>query len=447
MDRDLVDRDKRYVWHPFTQMQEWCAGEPLVIERGEGNYLVDVAGRRYLDGVSSLWTNVHGHNRAELNAAIEAQLGRVAHSTLLGLANVPSIELAERLVELSPEPLSKVFYSDSGSTAVEIALKQAFQYWQLRGKPNKRRFVHLSEAYHGDTLGAVAVGGIEIFHRIFAPLLVDSFVVPTPHPFHHPERSPAEVSAASLAALQELLEHRGEELAAVIVEPCVQGAGGMIVHPRGFLRGVRELCRAHEVLLIADEVATGFGRTGRMFACEHEDVAPDFMCLAKGISGGYLPLAATLTTEEVYSAFLGHRSDSRAFFHGHTYTGNPLACAAGVASLRLFETEDVLNRVESTLVPDMGVLLREHVAAHPAVADIRQCGLMVGIELMADPAARRPFEAREAVGARVCDAVRRHGVILRPLGDVVVLMPPLSITRQELELLVTSVASALSELL
>jgi adenosylmethionine---8-amino-7-oxononanoate aminotransferase len=359
---------------------------------------------------------------------------------LLGLANVPSIELAARLAQLAPGALNKVFYSDSGSTAVEIALKQAFQYWQHRGQPRKHLFVHLEHSYHGDTLGAVAVGGIELFHRLFAPLLVPSLSVPGPHPYRHPTaRTPEEARDLAVAALAALLAERRHEIAALIIEPLVQGAGGILVHPPGYLRAVAELCKQHQVLLIADEVATGLGRTGTMLACQQEGVTPDFLCLAKGLTGGYLPLAATITTDEVYEAFLGAPSDYKAFYHGHTFTGNPVACAAALASLDLFETDQVLHKLPAK-IERLSALLRDRLGGQPHVGDIRQKGLMVGIELVADRDTARPFPHERLMGARACHEARGHGVIVRNLGDVVVLVPPLSVTSMELELLVDAVA-------
>jgi adenosylmethionine-8-amino-7-oxononanoate aminotransferase len=415
-------RDRRYVWHPFTQMAEW---QPLVITEGDGCYLIDAQGRRYLDGVSSLWANVHGHRRREIDAAVRAQLDRIAHSTLLGLAHPPAIALAERLVKAAPPGLAHVFYSDSGSTAVEVALKLALQFHQLGGDSRRQRFLALRDAYHGDTLGAVSVGGIDVFHRIFAPIT-----------FHTERAEPTH------AALKAAFAAHGPTLCALVMEPLVQGAAGMRVHPEGLLRLARELCDRHGVLLIADEVATGFGRTGTMFACEKEGVAPDLLCVAKGLTGGYLPLAATLATEAIYRRFLGTRSEQRHFFHGHTYTGNPLACAAALGSLEVFERDRTLERLPSK-IEALEQLLRRHLAGHPSVMDVRQRGLMVGIELGRAPA--EPYPPELGMGARVCQAVRRHGVILRPLGDVVVLMPPLCIEPPELELLVTATRRALDE--
>lgn len=427
----LVNWDREHLWHPFTQMQGFREEELLVITRGEGAYLYDLQGRRYLDGVSSLWTNVHGHRRPELDQAVREQLEQVAHSTLLGVAHPPAIVLARRLAEMAPPGLTKVFYSDSGSTAVEVALKMAFQYWQLRGLPRKQRFLHLSNAYHGDTLGAVSVGGIALFHEIFRPLLLETLEAPAPYCYRCPEEK--DCREQCLERLEELVAAHHQELAAVILEPVMQGAAGMIPQPPGYLARVREVTRRYEVLLIADEVATGFGRTGRMFACEQEKVSPDLMCLAKGITGGYLPLATTLTTDEIYQAFLGEFQEFKAFFHGHTYTGNPLAAAAGLASLEIFEKEQVIASLGAKI--EQLSLLLAGMQDHPHVGDIRQRGLMAGIELVKDKETREPFPPARRTGHRVILAARKRGVILRPLGDVVVLMPPLCISREELETL------------
>jgi adenosylmethionine-8-amino-7-oxononanoate aminotransferase len=407
---DLVAADRAHLWHPFTQQRDWVEEEPVIVELAEGTDLVDVHGRRYIDGVSSLWCNVHGHGHPHIDAAVRDQLDRVAHSTMLGLSHRPGIELAQRLVELAPPGLTRVFYSDSGSTATEIALKMAFQYWKQRGE-DRTRFVALRNAYHGDTLGSVSVGGIDLFHTLYRPLLFDTL----------------KAEPGDIGQMQALLAEHGQELAAVIMEPLVQGAAGMIVHPEGYLRAVRELCDEHGVLLILDEVATGFGRTGRMFACEHEDVAPDLLCIAKGITGGYLPLAATLATERIYEGFLGEHEQFRTFFHGHTYTANPLACAAALATLDVFEQERTLERLQ----PKLALLaeLLEPLAAHSAVREVRRRGLMTGIELVEHP-------LEERIGHRVTLEARRRGAIIRPLGDVVVLMPPLAISEADLGRLV-----------
>ena len=431
----LAEADKRYIWHPFTQMRGYQEMEPVIIERGESSYLIDTHGRRYLDGVSSLWVIVHGHRRREIDQAIIEQVGRIAHSTLLGLSNPPAIELAQRLVKITPPGLERVFYSDNGSTGCEVALKMAFQYWQLCGESKKNRFISFKNAYHGDTLGAVSVGGIDLFHEAYRPLLFPVFQAEAPYCYRCPLglRWPG-CGTACLESLDRIMKKHHQEVAALIIEPLVQGAAGMITHPPGFLPGVRELCTRYDVLMIADEVAVGFGRTGKMFACEHEGVSPDLMVLAKGITGGYLPLAATLTTEEVYGAFLGEHHEFKTFFHGHTYTGNPLACAASLASLEVFEKEKTLER----LAPKIELLSRqlERFRDLPCVGEVRQQGFMVGIELVADKETKTPFAPQERMGIRVILEARKQGVIIRPLGDVIILMPPLSITEGELEELV-----------
>jgi adenosylmethionine---8-amino-7-oxononanoate aminotransferase len=412
----LADDDRRHVWHPFTQQRGWEREQPLIIQSGEGTDLIDVDGRRYIDGVSSLWCNVHGHRHPRLNDAIRDQLDNVAHSTMLGLSHPPAIELARRLVEIAPRGLSRVFYSDSGSTATEIAVKMAFQFWQQRGGEDRKRttFITMRDAYHGDTIGSVSVGGIDLFHSMYRPLLFDT---------HKAEPGDS-------AEMERLLAVYGDEVAAVVIEPLVQGAAGMIVHPEGYLRDVRALCDRYGVFLICDEVAVGFGRTGRMFACEHEDVAPDFLCLAKGISGGYLPLAATLTTDRVYAGFLGEHEEFKTFFHGHTYTGNPLACAAALATLDVFEEERTIERLQPK-IELLGRLL-EPVEELPMVREVRRRGFMVGIEL-----GGFPLNAR--AGHLVTLEARKRGAIVRPLGDVIVLMPPLAISEADLERLVVIV--------
>lgn len=423
--------DKQYVWHPFTQMKEWTAQPQLVITGGEGVKLFDGDGKSYYDGVSSLWVNLHGHRHPTINRAISEQLDKIAHSSLLGLINEPSARLAAEIMEYLPEGLTKVFYSDDGSTAVEIAIKQAYQYWQLKGKAKKQTFVTLANAYHGDTVGTVSVGGIDLFHRIFKSLLFPSIQAPCPNCFHcQLAADPDDCRMACLQAVEKVLQERHEEIAALVVEPLIQAAAGMLTQPPGYLKGLRELTQKYDVLLLVDEVATGFGRSGKMFACEHEDVTPDFMMVAKGITGGYLPLAATFMTQEIYDAFIGDYGEQKTFFHGHSYTGNPLACAAALGNLQVFREEKVLEGLPEKIGQVKTAL--EKIAGFAHVGDVRQCGLMVGIELMADKAAKIPYPWEEAVGARVCSEARRLGLIIRPLGNVVVFMPPLASNNQEL---------------
>jgi adenosylmethionine-8-amino-7-oxononanoate aminotransferase len=425
--------DKAHLWHPFTAQADWAAGEPLVIERAEGVYLIDAEGRRYLDGVGSLWCNVHGHRHPTLDAAIRAQLDKAAHSTLLGVTHPTAIELARRLVERAPEGLTRVFFSDDGATAVEVALKMAFQYWHQKADPEPRRtkFLALGGAYHGDTLGDVSIGGVDRFHAMFSPLLFRALRAPIPYCYRCPlglERP--DCRTACLDEVEKILEEHPGEVAAIVVEPIVQGAAGMVVHPEGYLRGLREISRRHGTLLIADEVAVGFGKTGTLFACAQEGVTPDFLCLAKGLTGGYLPVAATLTTEEVYSAFFATAAEEKTFQHGHTYGGNPLGCAVALASLQVFDDERTLERM-----PPKVELLRRRLAdlaALPHVGDVRQRGLIAGIELVADQATKAEFPWSAQVGARVCREARKHGLLIRPIADILVIMPPLAITVEQL---------------
>ncbi len=427
----LIDWDCRHVWHAFTQMAEY---EPFIIERAKGCTLTDVDGNEYLDGVSSLWCNVHGHRHPRIDAAVREQLDRVAHVTLLGSSNPTTIRLARRLAELAPGDLDHVFFSDDGATSVEAAIKISLQYWRQREdpRPEKTCFLKLEEAYHGDTIGCVSVGGVDQFHTMFAPLLFETVSVPTPHTYRAPADVPPErLLAYYLGQLEDSLAKNHHRTAAMIMEPLVQGAAGMIVHPPGYLRGVRELTAKYDVLLIADEVAVGMGRTGRLFACEHEDVVPDLLCIAKGITGGYMPLAATLATSEIWRAFLGDYAEAKTFFHGHTYGGNPLAAAAALATLYVFAEEETLKN----LGPKIDRLAEhlERISGLAHVGDVRQRGLIAGIELVRDRATKEPFPWQEKRGIRVCQHARRAGVHLRPLGNVLVIMPPLSVTLDELD--------------
>src|SRR5262245_61514342 len=438
---ELKRWDQEHLWHAFTQMAEY---EPFLIERARGCTLIDIGGREYLDGVSSLWCNIHGHRHPTLDAAIRRQLDDVAHVTLLGMAHPTTVKLARRLVEIAPPGLSHVFFSDDGATAVEVALKMAFQYWrqrdgeakqregEARAEPRRTKYLAWSNAYHGDTLGSVSVGGVARFHEMFRPLLFDVIRLPAPDTY----RLPMGVNRTAacdyyLGQLEAALREHADSLAAVVIEPLLQAAAGIITHPPGFLHGVRELTRQHGVLLIADEVAVGMGRTGTMFACEQEGVAPDFLRLAKGLTGGYLPLAATLTTHEVFHAFLGRYEESKTFFHGHTYGGNPLGAAAALATLDIFDEEQTLHALQPKIAR-----LTEHLARlanHPHVGDVRQCGLIAGIELVRDRATCEPFPWEEKRGIHVCQTALQQGVWLRPLGNVIVIMPPLAISLAELD--------------
>ncbi|MFA6055255.1 MAG: adenosylmethionine--8-amino-7-oxononanoate transaminase [Thermodesulfovibrionales bacterium] len=445
----LEELDKKYIWHPFTQMKEWVEEKPIIITEGRDCFIKDVYGKWYLDGVSSLWVNIFGHKKKEIDDAIKAQLDKIAHSTLLGLSNVPAIMLAEKLIRLvnlsflnHPSSLSKVFYSDNGSTAVEVALKMAFQYWKHKGNDGKNTFAALHNAYHGDTIGAVSVGGVDIFHNAFGPLLFKTYKAPSPYCYRCEfGKEYPDCKIFCLEKLEEIFKEHSQVIAAFIIEPLIQAAGGMITSPPGYLKGVRALCSKYNILMIADEIATGFGRTGKMFACEHEGAVPDIMCLSKGITGGYMPLAVTLATEEVYNAFLGEFKDIKTFFHGHSYTGNPLACAASLACLDLFEKEKTLENLQGkiNMLEDWLKDLRglDH------VGNVRNAGFMAGVELTQDKKTKTPYDRAEKMGRRVALCARDNGVFIRPLGNVIVIMPPLSISEQNLIKLLEVIKSAI----
>ncbi len=438
-------------------MKEWADESPVIITEGRGSFLKDIFGRWYIDGVSSIWVTVHGHRKKEIDDAIKEQIDKISHSTLLGLTHPPGAILAEKLIKLvqkslPPHPklqtpnskLSRVFYSDNGSTAVEIGLKMAFQYWQRKGNKSKTKFMYLSNGYHGDTIGSVSVGGIELFHEIFSPLLFETFRAPSPYCYRCElgKKYPS-CRLSCLKEAEKTIKRHNREIATFIIEPLVQGAGGMITSPPGYLKGVRRLCSKYNILMIADEVATGFGRTGKMFACEHEDVSPDILCLAKGITGGYLPLAATVTTEKIYRSFLGNYKDLKTFFHGHTYTGNQLACSAALANLNVFKNEKTLLKMQRKT----NLLHKEldKISGLKHVGDIRQKGFMVGIELVHDKKTRKPYLLEEEIGWKVCYRAREKGLIIRPLGNVIVLMPPLNISHNELKSLTRITNEAIRE--
>lgn len=465
--RRLALLDRKHVWHPFTQMRDWLRADPVVIVAGRGARVRDARGKWYLDANSSIWTNLHGHRHPSLTRALKRQLDRIAHASYLGLANEPASLLAARLTALAPRSLTKVFYSDNGSTALEVALKMAFQFRRQQSvrRPAKRdrtkagaprTFLTLESAYHGDTVGAMSLGGIEAFHGAYQPLLFRTQKVMAPYcyrcPFNRakPERADARdyrkcnwecvgLVEKALAAGEKTgrekssnVERRASSVyAAAVIEPLIQGAAGMVAHPRGYLQRFAALCREHRVPLILDEVLTGFGRTGTMFACEQERVQPDFLCLAKGLTGGYLPLAATLTSRRIFDAFLGDYAEMKTFFHGHSFTGNALGCAAALASLDVFKREKTLKTVAARGA-ELEVMLRRFWKI-PVVGDIRRVGLIAGIELVRDWRTRAPFPWAERVGQRVCAAARREGVLTRPIGNVLVVMPPYCVTSGQLE--------------
>ena len=421
---ELADWDRQNYWHAFSQMAQY---QSLVIERAEGVWLYDTQGRRFLDGVSSMWCNLLGHRQPQIDAAVRQQLERVAHNTSLGMGNTTTATLAKRLADLAPGNLQHVFFASDGSSAIEVALKMAFQYWRQcdSPRPEKTKYLALSEAYHGDTLGSASVGGIARFHALFAPLLFEVIRVPSP--------DRCQDAKFYLDQLEQVLADRHEEIAAMVLEPLVQAAAGIVFHPPGYLAGVRELTRRYDVLLVTDEIVTAFGRTGRMFACEAENVVPDFLCLGKSITGGYLPLSATITHPDIYAGFLGPATSGRALMHGHTYAGNPLAAAAALATLDILQQDQILEKLPAKF--NLLAEILQRIAEHPGVAETRQMGLIAAVELTpnGDPKERFPAELR--IAYQVCDEALKRGVWLRPLGDVLVIMPPLSISDEELQFL------------
>ncbi len=445
--KELLELDRQYVWHPFTPMKAWMEKkDPLIIARGQDEFLFDTDGRQYIDAVSSLWCNIHGHHVPELDQAVRDQLDQVAHSTLLGLCNIPSIELAARLIDIAPRGLQKVFFSDNGSTAVEVACKMAYQFWANQGQPGKSRFLAFSGAYHGDTLGAVSVGGIPAFHQVYAPLCfpVDRVDPPQLAPFAGLNAATESAAASGPVMpweqqMESLILANPGVYAGIVIEPVVQGAGGMIMHPPGTLKRLRQLADRHNLLLICDEVMTGFGRTGLMFACDHDQICPELLCLSKGLTGGYMPLGATLTTGRCFDAFYGAPQAEKTFNPVHTYTGRPLACAVGIASLDLFASHNLLEHSRA-----MGRLLWEEISVlqnHDHIGDLRQVGLTAAIDIVKNCRTGERYPWQWRVGGALCNRMRDAGILMRPLGDVLVIMPPLAIRAQN----VKSIARAVVE--
>jgi len=429
--RELLEKDRRLIWHPFTQMKDYENRDHILIEKAEGVFLYDADGNRYYDTVSSWWVNVHGHGHPRIKRAIAEQLEHMDHIIFSGLTHPPAIELAVRLVSAAPAGLTRVFYSDNGSTAVEVALKMSFQYWQHKGRKEKTKFAYLEGGYHGDTLGAVSVGGVEQYHALFKPLLFSAYALPSPYASE--ERS--------LEQTERLFRSHAREIAAFVLEPLVQAAGGMLMHSAEYVRRLRELCSDYEVHLIADEVATGFGRTGRMFACEHAGVTPDLMCLSKGLTAGVIPLAATLCTEDIYAAFYDDYETMKTFFHGHSFTGNPVACAVALASLDIFEEERVLDHVGS-VAPVLQKAVRE-LERLPHVGNARGIGMIAAFDLLADKEAGTPFPARVRAGFRVYNEGLKEGLILRPLGDTIYFWLPLCVTVEQVRDIIARTARVL----
>ncbi len=430
----LAEVDKKHIWHPFTQMSQWARSEELIIESGNGIYLTDVNGKKYIDGISSLWVNVFGHRKKEIDDAIKSQIDKISHSTMLGQSSVPVIELAEELTTILPEELSKYFFSDDGSTACEAALKICYQFHRQKKVPEPQRkiFVKFSGGYHGDTIGSVSVGGIELFHNIYSELLFDTITVHYPYCYRCPHHKRQDTCGMyCLRRARDIISRNCKNIAGLIVEPLVQGAAGMIMMPEGFLSGIRDITKKCDIPMIADEVATGFGRTGKLFACQHENVVPDIMVLAKGITGGYLPFAVTAVNKTIYNGFLGRPEENKTFFHGHTYTGNQLASIAARETIRLIKRENIIEKMESKVAFLEDSLKKFYGLAH--VGDIRQKGFMIGIELVKDKKGKIPYPPESRVAVKTILKAREKGLIIRPLGDVIVLMPPLVSSKEELK--------------
>jgi len=432
----LAERDLRVVWHPCTQMKDHESLPMIPIARGEGVWLYDHDGRRYLDAISSWWVNLFGHANPRINAAITAQLGRLEHVILAGFTHEPAVELAERLTRLAPPGLSRCFFADNGSSAIEVALKMSFHYWRNCGRTAKRRFVTLSSSYHGETLGALAVGHVELYREIYQPLLMDVITVPSPDCYEREDGEDWEAhSRRAFAAMEETLARHADEVCAVLVEPLVQCAAGMRMYHPIYLSLLRQACDRYDVHLIADEIAVGFGRTGTLFACEQAAITPDFMCLSKGLTGGYLPLSVVLTHEAVYAAFYDEYAQLRAFLHSHSYTGNPLACTAALATLAIFESDGVIER-NRALAAHLGARAQEHLAGLQHVAEVRQTGMIVAAELAREGDRRSPYPWQERRGLRVYRHGLAHEALLRPIGNVVYFMPPYVITPEQIDRLV-----------
>lgn len=429
-----MQRDLAVLWHPCTQMKDHEQLPLIPIRRGEGVWLEDFDGKRYIDAVSSWWVNVFGHSNPRINQRIKDQLDQLEHVMLAGFSHQPVVELSERLVALTPPGLERVFYTDNGSTGIEVALKMSFHYWRNSGQPTKQRFVTLTNSYHGETVAAMSVGDVALFTDTYKPLLLDTFKVLSPDCYLRPEgMSWEEHSRNMFAHMERTLAEHHREIAAVIVEPLIQGAGGMRMYHPVYLKLLREACDRHDVHLIHDEIAVGFGRTGTMFACEQAGITPDFLCLSKALTGGYLPMAAVLTTDKLYQAFYDDYSTLRAFLHSHTYTGNPLACAAALATLDIFEQDNVIE-ANKALAARMATATA-HLVDHPHVAEVRQTGMALAIEMVADKARKTPYPWQERRGLKVYQHALQRGALLRPLGSVVYFLPPYTITEEQIDLL------------
>ena len=443
----IEERDLRHIWHPCAQMKDYEQLPPMVIDHAKGAWLYDVYGKGYLDIVSSWWANLLGHTNEKINARIAAQLDRLEHVIFANFSHRPAIELAERLATLVPEGLTKFHFNDNGSSAVEAALKMAFQYCQQTGRTGKTRFMCLSEGYHGETIGALSVGSMDLFAEMYKPMMMDNIHIEAPDCYRCPYGETRDTcTCACFEHAERAFAVHGHETAAMIVEPLLQGSAGMRIYPAEYLRKLRALCDAHDVLLIADEIATGFGRTGRLFACERAGITPDLMCLSKGLTGGYMPMSITVVKQKIYDAFYADWSEGKAFMHSHTYAGNPLGCSAALAVLDILDEENILERAAET-ASWLSARMAETFGAHPNVGEIRHIGLIHAVELVEDRAAKRPFDGGRRLGYAIYRCALRHGLLLRPLGDVLYFNPPLNIGRDDLDTAIARMQQSMDEVL
>lgn len=433
--KELVEKDIKYVWHPFTQMKDYESDEPIIIERGKGVYLWDAKGNKYIDGISSWWVNTLGHSNDRINEAIKAQLEKIEHVLLAGFSHQPAIEVAEKLVNLMPKELTRVFYSDNGSTAVEVALKMSYQYWVQKGQPQKNKFIALKNSYHGDTIGSVSVSGVDLFHQVYKPLLFDVYQAESPYCYRCPMgKDKATCSIDCLNSMENILKEHKDEIAAVIVEPLVQGAGGFIVYPVEYLKKVRELCDRYDVILVDDEVAMGFGRTGKMFAFEHAGIVPDIVCMSKGITGGYMPFAASVVSEKIFQAFYDDYDKIKTFYHGHSFTGNPIAASAALENLKIYEEDNIIDSIQPRVEQLKQGL--DKFKGLPYVGDVRHIGMIGVIEVVKDSSTKELFPFEERITMKFYKEALKRGAIIRPIGNIIYLMPPLIITEEELKTLI-----------
>ncbi|KXG78644.1 adenosylmethionine--8-amino-7-oxononanoate transaminase [Thermotalea metallivorans] len=444
--KELQQKDLKYIWHPCSQMKDYETFPPIVLERGEGPYLYDVEGKRYLDAVSSWWVNLFGHSNKRINKVIAEQVGKLEHAIFANFSHKPAIELAERIINITPKGLNKVFFADNGSSAVEVALKLSFQYYQQTGKKKKTRFVAISEAYHGETLGALSAGDIDLYNEIYKPLLMKTFKVKGPDCYRCPYQETRETCRGDcFEHMEKIVVEHHEEIAGILIEPMIQGAAGMKIYPAIYLKKLRKLCDDYDIHFIADEIAVGFGRTGTMFACEHAGISPDIMCLSKGLTAGYMPLSLTLVTDEIYDAFYDDYIHLKAFMHSHSYTGNPIGCAIACESLRIFEDENILERNQRT-----SCMIRsrmEGLLEYPHVGEFRQLGMVGAIELVKDKRTKEGFDWKQRVGYEIYKIALRYGVLLRPLGNIIYFMPPYVIDEKDIDLMIGTAEKAITEYL